>query len=103
MPRSAPHLADLLHTPIPEPHPSRIADIRAWMIAAATAPDAPVAGLALTITVSGQIEAAIRGIEPEHADLVLEQLDELCAKLRAWATANNQPQLPLCDVFPLRA
>ena len=103
MPRSATPRANLLRTPTPEPNPSRINDIRRWMIAAATAPDAPVAGLALTITVSGQIEAAVRGIEPEHADLVLEQLEELCASLRAWAQANNQPQLPLCDVFPLRS
>lgn len=73
------------------------------MLAKANAPDAPVAGLALTITASGQIEAAVRGIEPEHADLVLERLDEISASLRAWADANNQPQLALCKVLRLRS
>lgn len=73
------------------------------MVASAQAPDAPVAGLALTITASGQIHAAVRGIEPEHADLVIERLDELRASLHAWAEAVQAPQLPLCSVLRLRS
>jgi hypothetical protein len=73
------------------------------MVTKANAADAPVAGLALTITASGQIDAAVRGIEPEHADLVLERLEEISNSLRAWADAVNQPQLPLCEVLQLRS
>lgn len=103
MPKSAPPLAELTHLQIPEPHPSRVADIRRWMVAAAQSPDAPVAGLALTITASGQIQTAVRGIEPEHADLVLERLDEIRALLKAWADAAQAPQLPLCSVLYIRS
>lgn len=83
----------------PEPDLSRVVDIRKWMISQATAQDPPVAGLALTISASGQLDAAVRGIEPEHADLVIEQLDRLRASLQAWADAACAPQSSLCKVF----
>lgn len=102
MPRSAPPLADLNHIGPGEPHPTRIADIRKWMQAIANSADAPVAGIALILTASGTLEAAVRGIEPEHADLVLAQLAELHASLKAWADSQNVPQLQLCNVVRLQ-
>jgi hypothetical protein len=96
-------IADLAHIDPSSPHLSRITDIRAWMIAQAGADDSPVAGLALTISASGQIEAAVRGIEPEHADLVIEHLDRLRASLEAWAASERPPQLPLCTVLRIRS
>jgi hypothetical protein len=96
-------LADLSHIHTPKPNPSRVGDIRRWMLAQAAASDAPVAGLALTISASGQIQAAARGIEPEHADLVIAQLDSLRTSLQAWVESEQAPQLPLCSVLHLRA
>ena len=96
-------LADLSHIHAPEPNPSRVGDIRRWMLAQAGAADAPVAGLALTISASGQIQSAVRGIEPEHADLVIEHLERLRTSLQAWVDTAQAPQLPLCTVLPLRA
>ena len=68
------------------------------MISQAGAQDPPVAGLALTISASGRIDTAVRGIEREHADLVIEQLDHLRASLQAWVAA---PQPPPCEVLRL--
>lgn len=73
------------------------------MLVTAQADDAPAAGLALIITTSGRIDLTVRGIEPEHADLVLERLDALAASLRSWSAQVNAPQLPLCDVLPMRS
>lgn len=103
MHESAPAVADLSHIKTPDAHPTRIADIRRWMLAQAAAPDAPVAGLALTISAAGQIKSAVRGIEPEHADLVIEHLDRLRASLQAWAESVQAPQLPLCTVLHIRS
>lgn len=84
-PRNVPSPAEKAHPDLiapPPAHPERIAHLRRWHIDQATAAPPTVAALHIAITSDGQIRTAGVGVEPEHAAVILTELDRVSERLR---------------------
>ncbi len=92
MRRHTPHHAraaklEVIHTP--KPDPQRVQLIRDWHQAQANAEHLPVALLSLAITDCGKIQTAGLAIEPEHALIMLGELETVTLTLRSYIEARR--------------
>lgn len=80
-------------------HPERRAQVQAFcadqaghFMRLASRPDGAVAALSVVITGDDQIETKMAAMEPEHAMVMLEELDRLRVKLTAYVV-EQAPEL----------
>lgn len=91
--------------PIFDPHRARKAELRQWFTDQAHELAGHVAGVSIAITGDGMVNTSGRGIEPEHAAVILEELKGVAARLEA-IVAGNPPATTAkrhqCQVITLR-
>jgi hypothetical protein len=85
----------------PAPNPERIETIREWLASKAVSPEDPVAGLAMTISATGRIDVAMRGIEVEFVDQMVEEMTDLIGALTLWKDAKAKPFVRADNVVKL--
>lgn len=66
-----------------EPHPDRVKHVRQWHIDQALCQDPPIATINVSITESGEIHAVGLAIEPEHAQIMLPELERITTMIRS--------------------
>lgn len=71
------------------PHPSRTERILRWHLAQMQSPNTPVAALHLAVTACGQVKTSALAIEPEHALVMLAELDAIRQRLRQFLDAQH--------------
>ncbi len=69
---------------VPPPNPDRTRLIREWHIDQAVGPHYQAALLNITLTCEGRIRSTGLGIEPEHAVVMLEELERIRDRLREY-------------------
>jgi len=93
-------------TPLFNPHRARLAELRQWFISQAQEPAGYVAAVSIGITGDGMVNTSGRGIEPEHAAILLDELKSVAARLEviAFGGAPSEPghAARQCQVIPLR-
>jgi hypothetical protein len=96
--RPAGNLALLSSQPPPAPCPSRIAQVRAWLVSKAIHHPDPVCAISIVVTDSTLASDSI-GIEPEHVAMLTAELKRMLARLEAVA----RPEPALKRVTPIRS
>lgn len=74
---------------VPIPHPDRTRVIREWHIEQAVGHQHQAALLNITLTCDGRIRSTGLGIEPEHAVVMLEELERIQERLRQYIGADE--------------
>lgn len=77
-----------------EPHPTRTHAIRQWHLEQIGHDNPAVALLAVAVTASGLVVTKGRGIDPIHAEIVLEELDNVRAVLKAQILSKASSEKP---------
>lgn len=72
--------------------PKRVNMIRAWHAAQAIQQTNPIAICCITVTECGQVEMNGLGIEPEHASIIIDQLQHLASILSKKVTVQVSDQ-----------
>lgn len=92
--------------PFVDPYRQRLAQVRSWFMDQASDPEGHVAALSIAVTGSGALNVRGCTIEPSHAELILERLDVIRARLERIASkgAAAEYSFPVhqCQVIPLR-
>ena len=84
---------------------ARLAELRQWFAEQASEPSGHVAAVSVAITSDGMVNTSGRGIEPEHAAVILEELRIVESRLEAivagHAPTSREVRLK-CQVIQLR-
>lgn len=80
------------------PSKKRVQLIRDWYETQATAEHEPVAVLNLAITAAGKIHTAGIAIEPEHALIMLGELEAVAFTLRSYVETHLASQPPSAEL-----
>lgn len=92
--------------PFVDPYRQRLTQVRSWFMDQASDPEGHVAALSIAVTGSGALNVRGCTIEPSHAEMILERLDVIRARLERIARkgAAGEDSFPVhqCQVIPLR-
>lgn len=83
----------------------RLRELRQWFSEQASEPAGHVAAVSIAITGDGMVNTSGRGIEPEYAAVILEELKGVAARLEAIVAGNAPAPMAKrhqCQVIPLR-
>lgn len=83
---------------VPLPHPDRTRVIREWHIEQAVGQQHQAAMLNITLTCDGRIRSTGLGIEPEHAVVMLDELERIRERLRQYIGAGEPATAPVIQL-----